>query len=477
MEDRLLIKRGIHNSTLVENLGELSVQEIAKSISFLSGYKPNVKKYILLVSAWRDQDLTQLLSSIKSCERTSWVSTAEENTSIQYVSDITTWTSQENLSQSVVFVLDSKKPEYLEVSEYLQDEFHETTLKVDLKSLGTNLSKYKEMASESGIMAIVKANVYGSGVEVAHHLSRLGVDYMGVAFTDEGVALRREGIRTPIMVMNATEKSLAKIQQYELEPEVYSTGNLRKILTSGLGVPIHIKIETGMNRLGFQPSEISKLCDLLDSSKVRVQSVLTHFPSPENPQDDTFTQEQVRKFLTAYERIKTSLGYSPLKQVSNSAAIVRWPDYHFDLVRLGIGLHGYDPSGNLELQKVSEWKTTVSQIKSVSRGESIGYTRKNISRKNTRIAVIPVGYGDGFMRAFGNGVGQVEIRGEYFPTIGNVCMDMTMIDIGASALEEGEEVTLFGKNLSIEKLAEQIGTIPYEILTNVQPRVRRVFHY
>lgn len=362
----------------------------------------------------------------------------------------------------------------------LEEQNHGTVLEVNFESLTHNLSTYrKELAVTTKLMVMVKAFAYGGGLsEIANLLQYQNVDYLGVAYLDEGVALRRKGITIPIMVMNPDWDHLSLTESFDLEPEIYSLTMLKKFIeVSENPTSIHLKIETGMNRLGFREEDLNDLTDLLNQNKqIKVAGVFTHFAGAEEPIHDEFTKQQADRFNEAYNRIVKTLGYLPIKHALNSSGIIRWPDYHFDMVRLGIGLYGYDSSEQSQnLKPISVLKSRISQIRTISKGESIGYSRKGMAAKETKIAIVSIGYADGYLRMYGNGKAYMVVNNQQAQTIGNVCMDMTMLDVTDLDVNEGDEVTVFGQNPNIEDLAEWAETIPYEILTNVSQRVKRVF--
>jgi alanine racemase len=342
------------------------------------------------------------------------------------------------------------------------------------------------------MMAMVKAFGYGSGsFEIANLLQFHGVDYLGVAYADEGVVLRKGGIRMPIMVMNTENSSFDSLVQYNLEPVIYSFTLLhsfdRWLKKEGLtAFPVHIELETGMNRLGFPGDEIDQLMKVLPAAAFKVRSVFSHFAASEEAQQDSFSLAQWAAYQKAADRLETILNYSFLRHIANSAAIVRLPQLQMDMVRLGIGLYGIDSadphqpdqadSHQLDLQEVSTLKTTIAQIKHLREGDTIGYNRRGIATAGTVIATVRIGYADGYSRRLGNGAGKMWVNGRLAPTIGVISMDMTMIDItGIPDVREGDEVIVFGKELSVKQLALWAQTIPYEILTSVSQRVKRVY--
>lgn len=367
----------------------------------------------------------------------------------------------------------------------LQAKNHETFLEINLDSVIHNLNYYKsKINAKTRIMAMVKAFAYGAGnKEIALLLQHQGVGYLGVAYCDEGVYLRENGLNLPIMVMNPTESDFQKILDFGLEPEIYSLKKLKKFADfmesqSGLA-KIHIKIDTGMHRLGFQESEIDSLIAIIKQNpNIIVATIFSHMVATENPELDDFSNRQAALFRVCFQKIAEQIGYTPLTHILNSAGIGRFPNYHFDMVRLGLGLYGMGSNAveTEALQVVGTLKSSISQIKELDSGETVGYGRKGIINNKSTIATIAIGYADGYCRRFGNGVGKINVKGVLCPTIGNICMDMTMIDITGVEAQEGDEVIVFGENPTATQLAEQIGTISYEILTNIGERVKRVFY-
>jgi Alr-MurF fusion protein len=331
---------------------------------------------------------------------------------------------------------------------------------------------------------MVKASAYGSGShEIANLLQFNRVDYLAVAYPDEGVSLRKQGIHMPVMVMNVAPENYINILKYNLEPEVYSLGQLRSLISflgaEGSGLKVHLKMDSGMHRLGFEDYDLCELIDLLIASpQVSVVSIYSHLAGADDAQHNDFSKEQVDRFLSMAREVENALHIRPLKHILNSAGILRFPEYQFDMVRLGIGLYGFE-SNQLhqnELQPISTLKTVISQVRKVKKGETIGYSRKGLVTKNCTIATIAIGYADGFSRAFSNGKVSLMVKGQLAPVIGNVCMDMTMLDITGINAREGDEVIVFGADPTIKQLADAIGTIPYEILTSISSRVNRVFY-
>jgi alanine racemase len=333
-------------------------------------------------------------------------------------------------------------------------------------------------------MVMVNAFAYGSGsFEIANLLQFHGVDYLGVAYADEAVALRKGGIRMPIIIMNTEDAAFDSLVQYNLEPVIYSFPLLRSfekwLKREGIAAfPVHIELETGMNRLGFPAQEWEELLRVLGAAPLKVQSVFSHFAASEEAQQDDFSKRQASAYLDMAARLEKALGYSFIKHLSNSAAIVRMPEWQLDMVRLGIGLYGIDSAGSqqLDLREVSTLKTTIAQIKHLHEGDTIGYNRRGVAGSGTVTATVRIGYADGYSRNLGNGVGKMWLKGRLAPTIGSISMDLTTIDItGIPDVREGDEVVVFGKELSVSRLAEWSQTIPYEILTGVSQRVKRIY--
>lgn len=356
---------------------------------------------------------------------------------------------------------------------------HGTVMEVDMVALGRNLSIFRSALSPGiRLMVMVKAFAYGSGAaEVARFLEHHRVDYLGVAYTDEGVALRNQGISLPIMVMNPAPESAAMLATHQLEPAVYSRSVFQALeeRLRGTAVRIHVKLDTGMHRLGFESEDIEWLCDALeDQSPFTVASVYSHLAASDEARHDDFSAEQARRFSSAADLLDARLGYRPMRHLLNTSGILRHPEWQFDMVRLGIGLYGAASASGLE--QVLTLKTVISQIKNIGPGETVGYGRRGEVSAGSRIATVSIGYADGYSRAFSRGVGKMLVHGKLAPVVGNVCMDMTMIDVTGIDAREGDEVIIFGRDLPPALVASWINTIPYELLTSAGERVRRVFH-
>jgi alanine racemase len=392
------------------------------------------------------------------------------------------------LRDAAVLVKGARAFSFERIVNRLQRKAHGTVLEINLDALTHNLNYYREkVGSQTKIMVMVKAFAYGSGsAEVAQLLQFHRVDYLAVAYADEGVFLRQNGITLPVMVMNPSPETFATLLEYGLEPEMYSLKLLREwgrfleqTETARADTQLlHLKIDTGMHRLGFLEEELPEVIAFLNAHQnLHVATVFSHLVGADEATFNSFSQQQYELFLRCTATLEAGLGYRPTRHLLNSAGIVRFPDFRLDMVRLGIGLYGVESS---QLEKsavlpVGTLKTIISQIKTVPAGESIGYSRKGLLDHDARIATVAIGYADGYDRRLGNGIGSVWINGTYCPTVGSVCMDMTMVDITNASAAEGDEVIIFGAEVRITELARQMGTIAYEILTGVSERVKRVF--
>ncbi len=362
---------------------------------------------------------------------------------------------------------------------------HETVLKVNLSALVDNVRYFRsKLKPTTKLTCMVKAFAYGAGsVEVSKALQASGlVDYLAVAVADEGVELRRAGITLPIIIMDPEVAAMDMILENNLEPNVYSHQSLKTVITAaetkGLeSIPIHVKIDSGMHRLGFYKEDIPWLLDRLTHQKaVRVASVFSHLAGSDEAQFDDFTLQQIRYFDSCAEELKAGLNYPVLKHICNSAGIERFSDFQFDMCRLGIGLYGFSFTG-AKLRNVCTLETTILSVKTVKAGETIGYGRHTKLAEDRVIAVIPIGYADGFDRRFSNYGGEVWVRGKRCPVVGNVCMDQAMVDITGTDARPGDVVEVFGEHMPLQELADKLGTITYEILTSVSRRVQRVYFY
>ena len=361
---------------------------------------------------------------------------------------------------------------------------HQTVLEVSLSSLENNIFAYRsKLSDQTMVMAMIKAFGYGVGdVQIAKFMQKQElVAYFGVAYTDEGALLREAGITIPIMVMNPDISEIEALHKYQLQPTIYSKDFLLHFGRHSQpqhAPAVHIKIDSGMHRLGFHVEELLDVMESIKDLSVDIAGVYTHLAATPEPEHDEFTHEQVAYLNRCYDTISNSLGYRPLKHVLNSAGIVRFPEYRYDMVRIGMGMYGLDPAELIEseLVPVARFSTIISQINQLSIGETVGYSRKGlITQDKQKIAVLPVGYADGYSRLFSNGNAEVYINGHRAPVFGNVCMDMTFVDVTDLPCKPGDRVELFGQHITIDELAEKAQTITYEILTSIAGRVNRIY--
>ncbi len=389
-----------------------------------------------------------------------------------------------DFNHEIILLKGARKFEFEKISKLLEKRIHETVFEINLNALVNNLNTYRALLKpEVKLMAMVKAFSYGTGsYEIAKVLEFNRVDYLTVAYADEGVTLRKAGIKTSIMVMNPEVSSFDTIIKHNLEPEIYNFSILDELLKASNeeSIGIHIELDSGMKRLGFEHDQLDKLLNILwQQPNLYVKSIFTHLAASEAHEHDEFTKNQMANFEKMANKISRTFPYPILKHCLNSGGIVRFPNAQFDMVRLGIGLYGIDPAEEVQkqLQQIGTLKTVISQIRTISADESIGYGRKGKVDKTSRIAITAIGYADGLNRKLSNGIGYMLVNGKAAPVIGNICMDMTMIDVTDIECMEGDEVIVFGAGLDISELAEKVGTIPYEILTSISQRVKRVYFY
>ena len=370
------------------------------------------------------------------------------------------------------------------IANVLEYKTHQTRLEINLDAVRHNLMLYRQLLQPGvKLMAMVKAFSYGSGsYEIANIMQYAGVEYVAVAYADEGVALRVAGIIMPIVVLNVDEESFSNVLKYKLQPELFCFSILERFINfleeqHIVHYPVHIKLDTGMHRLGFMVNEIPALTPLLLHPCLKIESVFSHLVASDDPLEDVFTQQQFSSFTKATNSIAAALSYTFIKHLANTSAIARLPHLQMDMVRLGIGLYGIDANKKIQdqLRNVTTLKTTIAQIKRIKAGETVGYGRKGLVIDDSLIATVRIGYADGYRRKLGNGVGSMKVNGHFAPTIGNVCMDMTMINVTGIDVKEGDEVIVFGEELPVSTLASWGQTISYEILTNVSQRVKRVY--
>lgn len=390
----------------------------------------------------------------------------------------------ETLRNDIVLIKGARAFHFDAVSDFLELKVHETILEINLNALVDNLNYYRnKLKPETKLMCMVKASAYGAGpFEVAKTLEEHRVDYLAVAVADEGADLRKAGITCPIVIMNPEVTAFKTMFAYRLEPNIYGFPILEEMIKAAeregvSNFPIHIKIDTGMHRLGFSPhQDMQRLVERLHrQSAVIPRSVFSHLAGSDSERFDAFTRKQIETFEAAAAELQAGFGVKILRHVCNTAGIERYPGAQFDMVRLGIGLYGIDPFTNHILHNVSTLKTTILQIHDIPADETVGYSRKGVLYRDSRIATIPIGYADGLNRHLGNGHAYCLVNGKKAPYVGNICMDVCMIDVTDIDCKEGDKAIIFGDDLPVTVLAEALGTIPYEILTSVSNRVKRVY--
>src|SRR5690606_4951829 len=387
-----------------------------------------------------------------------------------------------SIANESILIKGSRRFHLEDVSKLLVAKSHETVLEINLSALEHNLKAYRSMLPASvKLMVMVKAFSYGSGsYEVANLLQFNKVDYLTVAFADEGVELRQHGIDLPIMVLSPDEPVFESLLTFNLEPEIYSFRILKALIVflaarKQEDFPIHIKIDTGMHRLGFLPADVDELVNVLAAApEIKVKTVFSHLVAAGNEKHTEFTQQQIKSFTQNVERMEAGLGCPVIRHIAYTSGLTNWPSAYMDMVRLGIGLYGVDMGGEMALEKVSELKTTITQIKELPAGATVGYDRKGVLHRPSRIATVKIGYADGYSRRFGEGVGEMSINGQRVKTVGSICMDMCMLDVTDIVAHELDEVIVFPDLIDD---AKRIDTIPYELLVNIASRVKRIYFY
>jgi alanine racemase len=505
---RLELKKGINHCTIINDSYSTDISSLEIALNFLdqqtTGHKKTVILSDFLQSAASHKELYgQVLQSLQKHQVSRLIGIGENiSTYFNYLhkeagmkmelelfpgtDDFIHHFRSSQFKEEAVLIKGARAFAFEKIVQLLEQKVHQTMLEINLSAIVHNLKQYQQRLKPSTkIMAMVKAFAYGSGgAEIAGILQYHNIDYLGVAYADEGVELRKAGITLPIMVMNPEPNAFEAITEYNLEPEIYSFELLHAfdahLRENGLQqYPVHIEIETGMNRLGFAVNEMDQLLEyLLSTPSIKVQSVFSHLAASEEAAQDEFTFQQALTFRKATELLQQKLSYPFICHIANSAAAIRHPELEMDMVRLGIGLYGVDSAatGLLKLHTVATLKSTIAQLKKVKQGESVSYNRKGLIEKDAVIATIRIGYADGYPRRLGNGAGKVWINGKLAPVTGSVCMDMFMVDVtGIGQVKEGDDVIIFGAVLPVEQVATWAGTIPYEIMTGISQRVKRVY--
>lgn len=499
---RLELKNGINQCSVIDDSYSADISSLAIALDFLNQQNQHPQKTVILSDLFEtgkdDADLYAEIADLlaqKKISRLIGIGThiakyeALFKFETQFFSDTKTFVEAFpglHFNHETILVKGARRFEFGRISKLLTQKIHDTVLEIDLNAMVGNLQFYRSKIKPGvKIMAMVKAFSYGSGsFEIANLLQFHKVDYLAVAYADEGIALRKAGITLPIMVMSPEESAFEAIIKHHLEPEIYSLEILNSFLNAlsdfDFNYPVHIKIDSGMHRLGFDHPDIAELSGILkNNQRLKVQSIFSHLVASGEAEHDGFTQHQIAKFKNIAAHLIQVLGYTPLLHIANTSGISRWQDDQMSMVRLGIGLYGFDAAlhNNRGLQTVMVLKTTVSQVKILEPGETVGYSRRGVMPDGGKIATVKIGYADGYSRAFGNGNGKMLVNGQLVPTIGSICMDMTMLDVSGIEVKAGDEAIVFNAEHTIMQLADDIHTIPYEILTNISQRVKRVYFY
>ncbi len=500
VEMRLKVKNGIYNCTLIDDSYSSDFQSLKIALDFLEHQKQHKKKTLILSDIFQSglnneelySQVSQLIISNK-INRVIGIGETISQYKNKFINGVTFKNVAEfakafdnlNFENETILIKGARDFHFEEIVSMLEEKTHETVLEINLNAISHNLNFFKsKLAPKTKMMVMVKAFGYGNGgFEIAKLLEHHKVNYLGVAFADEGISLKSAGITVPIMVMNPETTSFSAIIQHHLEPEIYSIKGLKSFLKIAeqkklKHFPIHIKIDTGMHRLGFEEENLDDLIQILKGNEtVQIKSILSHMATSDDVKHDAFAKSQIALYEQLSARLITELNIKPIRHILNTSGITNYPEAQYDMVRLGIGLYGVsnDAEEQKQLENVGTLKSVISQIRTIDEGESVGYGRRFIADKTTRIATIPIGYADGIRRSWGNGVGYVVINGKQAKIVGSVCMDMLMADITDIDCKEGSNVVIFGENPTVNYMAQQLNTIPYEIMTGISQRVKRVF--
>lgn len=492
---RLELKKGNHQNYIIDDSYNNDPAGLEMALQFLQQQKLTKKTAVILGDIEKTHGdpnieykrVADLLTSYKvdqvytvghTITKFSFNSKTSYHTSLEKLIDALHESPPE---KTTILIKGPRSLKLEKVSKMLTEKAHATTLEINLDHLAHNLNFFRrKLPPKTKLMVMVKAFAYGSGNEIVRLLEYQQIDYLAVAYVDEGIRLRDAGVKIPILVLNPLFDNFDRLLDYNLEPEIYSFDILDKLISNldGNPIAIHLKIDTGMNRLGFSKKDIESLVSkLLQNPWIMIKSVFSHLAASDDPEQDNFTKTQIRLFNLVYQKIASALDIQPLAHLVNSSGIHRFPQATFDMVRLGIGLYGFDPTEAIEkeLKPVGTLKTVISQVKWVKKGESVGYGRQNILEQDLKIATVSIGYADGFFRNLSNGVGGVYVNKVYCPVVGKVCMDMVMVDVSSVPCAAGDEVIVFGSQDHVRKIASSLHTIPYEIISAINERVKRTY--
>ena len=501
IEMRLKVKTGINNCTIIDDSYSSDFQSLKIALDFLEHQKQHKKKTIILSDIFQsgltEEELYSQVSLLIISNKISRVIAIGETISKfkrKFINGIAFENTNEfidafdslDFENETILIKGARDFHFEQIVTLLEHKTHETVLEINLNAITHNLNYYKSKLNPSTkLMVMVKAFGYGSGdFEIAKLLEHHKVDYLGVAFSDEGIALKNAGITIPIMILNPESTSFDAIINHQLEPEIYTIKGLKAFIRIAevkkvAHYPIHIKIDTGMHRLGFQENDFPELIELLNNNVfVKVKSILSHMATSDSVEHKDFSISQIQLFDKLSSELTSALRINPIRHILNTAGISNFPEAQFDMVRLGIGLYGIssDDDEQKNLQNVGTLKSLISQIRTIPKDDSVGYGRRFIAKKESKIATIPIGYADGISRHLGNNVGYVMINLKKAPIIGSICMDMLMVDVTDVECKEGNTVIVFGEQPTVKEIAKLLDTIPYEILTSISQRVKRIFY-
>ena len=465
---------GINGNTIINDTYNLDLDALTHSLEFQLRSAGNRKRVVIIGLDAENSLLKAELERIVEAFKPDFLHIISQNEQLP-----------QSFENSVILIKGTRKANMQRLAKQFRLKNHKTFVEIDLSAVRKNIMVFKsKLQPETKILAMVKAQSYGSGVEkMAHFLEQQGMDYLGVAYTDEGVELRKQGIKLPILVMNAEEDGFEDCINYHLEPAIFSFNQLdqfiKELIFQGqTDFPIHLKLDTGMKRLGFELQDVPRVCEILQAQpEIRVKSVYSHLADADNRRDKRFSEHQIQRFNQAVYTLSQTLNYTFDRHILNSEGVANYPNAQFEMVRMGIGMYGLssNPTVKQKLKPVMRWISAISQVKILAKGDSVGYGRTFIAEKETKIAIIPVGYADGFKRSLSNGQGGVFIQDKFCPTVGRVCMDMIMVDVSKLQVKEGDRVEIIGENQTIEKFAENMQTIAYEVMTSISKRVHRVY--
>jgi alanine racemase len=497
---RLTLKPGVNDSLLIDDTYNNDLAGLKVALDFMHQQRPKRRKILILSDLLQQGSPKKIYEEvaelIKKYQFDQLYGVGKEIFCLEKdfhesfigfgsTEELLASLDPETFQNDLILVTGARVFGFEEVVNRLQQRIHGTTLEINLNALTHNYNFYKKLISpKTKVMVMVKAFAYGGGaVEIANQIQTMGADYLGVAFSDEGVALRKQGIQLPIMVLNTMQESFGLCSEFDLEPVVFSPEFFQSLASwcsiHHKTMKIHLDMDTGMHRLGFEKKHLAALKGLIQSNpQLEIASIYTHLVGADEEIHREFSLSQLKNFEEMKNEVLDVLLYKPLIHALNSAGIVAFPEFQFDMVRLGIGLYGVEVTGKheLALRAISTLKTTISQIKELAPGETIGYSRKGVLASGGKIATLAIGYADGYDRRFSNGKGYVLVNGQKAPIIGNVCMDMCMVDVTGMEVKAGDEAIIYGEKISLKELADQIGTIPYELLTNISTRVKRVYY-